>query len=138
MPTKQKVVENLDWVTERISNRVWTISLAVLATCLGYLIESSKNEDAFLASHSVVIPAAFALLALVFDLLQYFSANRQNLVLLRKLEKSGENEGLYSTSDLWFRLRNWSYLSKIIACMLSACILIAITVSKALIVAGGP
>ncbi len=113
MPTKSKLMEDLDWLTERVSNRVWTISVGVLATCLTYIIESLKADGVpFLHPQQVTMPMALALLALVFDLMQYFAAIKQSGALLAKMEKDGSDSRMYNKKSFFYRLREFSFNAK--------------------------
>ncbi len=118
MPTKADVIKSLDWVTERISNRVWTISVGVLATALAFIIESTKNDGTpFLLPRQVAGPAAVALLALVSDLIQYIAANAQDTALLRKMETDGVIELSYDQNSSAYRVRKFAYWANIALCL---------------------
>ncbi len=132
MPKKDKVIENLDWTTERLSNRVWSISVGVLATCLAYIVESTKTDaDAFLEPEVIAVPACLAIISLLFDLLQYFAANRQSLSLLKEIETRGADEGLYDQDSLFARIRSFAYWAKISTCVVSAIWLVAVSTQRA-------
>ena len=44
MQTKEKLVEQLDWLTDKISSQVWTLNLGTLATTWSLLIASGSVE----------------------------------------------------------------------------------------------
>ncbi len=72
MPSKADLIEDLDWITNRISERVWVTSVGVLSFCLAFIIESiGAEKEGFLLPVQVIAPIVLALAALVFDLLQY-------------------------------------------------------------------
>ena len=117
MPIKADVIKSLDWVTERISNRVWTVSIGVLATALVYIIESTKIDGTpFLLPQQVAGPAVVALLALLSDLIQYIAANAQDSALLRTMETSGVNELGYDRTSRPYQIRKFAYCAKIALC----------------------
>lgn len=133
MPTKSDLIDNLNWTTERLSSRVWSIAVGVLATCLAYIIESTKkNGEPFLSPVDVAMPAGIALIALLLDLLQYVAANRQSLALLREIEAKGAESGLYDPKSFASRLRSFAYTAKIGACVVSAVWLIVISTWRVL------
>ena len=133
MPTKQEVIENLNWTTARVSDRVWTISVGVLAVSLSYIIESTSEDGApFLEPRQVAIPAALALLALCSDLVQYVAANRQNLELLRRMEAEGLTEGKFEAASAMRRLRTLAYHAKFLLCAASALWITALSAARAI------
>ena len=131
MPKKAEVIENLNWVTERISDRVWTISVGVIAVSLTYIVESaSGTATPFLTPRQVAIPAALALLALVCDLAQYMAANRQNLELLRRMEAEGLDEARFERDLLW-RARMLAYRAKFWFCVVAVLWIVVLTSARA-------
>ena len=133
MPTKQEVIENLNWTTARVSDRVWTISVGTLAASLSYIIESASADGApFLEPRAVAFPAVLALLALCADLAQYVAADRQNVALLRRMEAERIEEALYDAGSAMRRLRGWAYNAKIGLCAAAALWITAVTASRAL------
>lgn len=132
MPTKEDVIENLDSLTERISNRVWTISVGVLATSLAYIIEGAKKEgEPFLEPYLVAGPVAVAILALTADLLQYLAAIQQNVKMLKTMEKSGETSLSYDRTSFFYKVRHAAYWTKVFACGVSALWLVFVSVQRA-------
>lgn len=65
MPTKAEVIENLNWVTERLSNRIWPLSVGVLATALAFIVESSKGTRAAAGAHGREASAGSATLPVI-------------------------------------------------------------------------
>jgi hypothetical protein len=45
MPTKAKLIEELDWLTDKISTQVWTLNLGTLATTWSLLIAAGSVEQ---------------------------------------------------------------------------------------------
>ncbi|WP_288938834.1 hypothetical protein [uncultured Roseovarius sp.] len=123
----------MNWVTERVSNRVWTISLGVLAASLAYIVESTKPEGAaFLLPRQVVGPATLALLALIFDLIQYAAAHRQNFELLQKIEKEDLSAASYQTDDPMMKLRTYAHRLKFWFCIAAALWLVFVSSQRAI------
>jgi hypothetical protein len=116
MPTKQEVIENLNWTTARVSDRVWTISVGVIGVSMSYIIEASSEGEPFLAPERVAIPAGLALIALCLDLVQYVAAHRQNMDLLRRMEAQGLTDARFDTGSAMRRLRTAAYRGKISLC----------------------
>ena len=113
MPSRDELIDTLNWTTERLSNRVWSVSLGVLATTFAYIVESSRSDgEPFLLPAQVAGPAALALLALLCDLLQYYVAQRQEIALLKQMKADG-SDALPYPKDLRYRLRAIFYNAKI-------------------------
>jgi hypothetical protein len=127
MPTKSEVIDNLKSITQRISDRVWTISVGVVAASLTYIVQSSRGDEPFLEPHQVALPAALALLALACDLTQYMAANRQNYLLLRRMEAAGLEEAKYDIRDPMRRLRTYAYQAKCWLCIIAVGWIVVLT-----------
>jgi hypothetical protein len=133
MPTKQEVIDGIKWSTTRISDRVWTISVGVVAMSLGYIVESAaQGSEPFLEPRQVAVPAGLALLAMCADLVQYSAATRQDLELLRRMEAEGLSEARYKVSSASRRVRTIAYRSKFTLCIASAVILALLSTRRAL------
>ncbi|MEL6207231.1 MAG: hypothetical protein AAFR47_18220 [Pseudomonadota bacterium] len=127
MPSRDEVIETLNWTTERLSNRVWSVSLGVLATSFAYIVESSRSDgEPFLEPSEVAGPAAVALLSLLADLLQYYVAQRQELRLLRRMKAEGVETMPYPR-DLHYRLRTIFYHVKIALTVIAVAWLVALS-----------
>lgn len=132
MPTKTELIQNLDSLTQRISDKVWAVSVGVLATCLTFIVESTKADGVpFLDPAQVAIPAGIALLALAADLTQYAAANRQCLVLLRKMEAEGLQEARFEKGFLMW-LRGAAYRAKFWLCVTSVAWIVWLTARRVL------
>ncbi|MEL6999248.1 MAG: hypothetical protein ACFB03_12225 [Paracoccaceae bacterium] len=132
MPNKNEVIENLNWVTERISDRVWTVSVGVIAVSLSYIVESASGKSApFLQPQQVAIPAVLALLALLSDLVQYVLANRQNIALLRRMEAEGVDEMRFPKD--WMRAgRSAAFSAKFGFCLIAVLWITVVTGVRAI------
>lgn len=124
MPNRSQIIENLDWITERISNRVWIISVGILGTSFGFLVEASQNSAPFLPVSNIVWPIAIALISMVLDLIQYLAANFQNLELLKKLDAQDEEFAAFHKSSIWYVLRRICFRGKILTAVTAAALLI--------------
>lgn len=136
MPTKQEVIENLNWTTARVSDRVWTISVGVIGVSMSYIIEASSEGEPFLPPERVALPAGIALLALCLDLVQYVAAHRQNMQLLRRMEIEGLTEGRFETGSAMRRLRSAAYRGKIGLCAIAGLWLVAVSAARVVEVLG--
>jgi hypothetical protein len=128
VPTKDDLIKDLDWVTQRVSDRVWSISAGTIAIALGYFVEGAKKDgEPFLRPELVAGPAALALLSLICDLAQYVAANRLQRKLLARMEEAEENQMDYDPSDLMYVLRGLFYNLKMFLCFAGAIWLVVIS-----------
>lgn len=118
MPTRDALRSELDWLSERISNRVWVASTGVLATCIAFLFEGSNGDDsAFLTPFELAFPLALSIVAILLDFLQYLAGWRQTSLLFDELEVKGSDEGKFSRKSKLYVLRYSFFFAKIVACV---------------------
>ncbi|MFO7854517.1 MAG: hypothetical protein R6V44_04750 [Paracoccaceae bacterium] len=130
MPDKATVIENLDRHTGRLSDRVWSVSVGVIAVSMTYVVESAANREPFLTPAEVAPAAGLALLALLADLLQYLAAIRQNLGLLRTMEREGRAEMTFDTRAAAYQLRSAAYWSKLALCVAATAWIVAVSAAR--------
>ena len=126
MPNKQKVIENLERSTQRISDRVWTVAVGVLVFSLTFILEhvvKMPTEPRFIAIAWLIAAMILAIACLIFDLLQYIAGYYMNLRLLDKLDKSGELQGKFDNNSFAYRSRHAAFLLKIATCCAAAVML---------------
>ena len=113
MASREKLIEDHNWLTERVSNRVWAVSTATIASCLAFLIEGGNAaSEPFLSPKQLAIPLVASLLAVLSDLLQYWIAVRQTAKLLNAIEQADEENGQFDTNAWDYRVRSWSFKLK--------------------------
>ncbi|TMV12539.1 hypothetical protein [Arenibacterium halophilum] len=118
MATKAQIIANLDWLTERISNRVWTISAGIVVISLAYVVEGSgSNGVAFLEPEQVSLPAAIALLSLLFDMLQYVFGTKSHTRILVRMEAEDQVDAKFDTTEIYYRAQKLSFFAKIGCCI---------------------
>lgn len=114
MPTKDKVIDALNWVTDRLSTQVRTVALSVLALAWGLLI-GDKEADKSIAMqrkwHLLGIGGA-AVVAMFFDFMQYVSGYINTHALLREMERTGATSGSYNTDSWSYRFRMAFFYAK--------------------------
>ena len=133
------IIKDLDWISNRISERVWTISVGVLAFCLTFIVESiSATGEPFLKPVQVIGPMILALISLICDLVQYMAAYTLSRQLLSILEAKNLNSGKYDPGSSAFKIREFSFRAKTSLCVLAAAWLIwAASIRTAGLIAGG-
>lgn len=119
MPSKGKVIEELNYLSELVSNRTWTISLSILALCWALILPA--KDKALDVSENLLFPSILgAVLALFADLSQYSAGLFLNRRILRKMEKSNLEELGYSLRDPLYRIRQFMFSAKVISALLAA------------------
>jgi hypothetical protein len=116
MATKNEIIAELGFVTDRLSAQVRTTALGALALSWGLLIgesETARELTAHLKWHLVGVGAA-AVLALFCDFLQYVAGYVTTLSTYRQMQKAKETEWSYAEHSLFFRLRMLFFYAKIV------------------------
>jgi hypothetical protein len=114
MPTKDKVIEDLNWLTDRLSTQVRTVALSVLALAWGLLIGDKEADKAIAMQrkwHLLGIGGT-AVVVMFLDFLQYVSGYVNTHSLLKEMERTGANTGTYKTNSLSYRLRMFFFYGK--------------------------
>jgi hypothetical protein len=104
MATKETLLKDLDWITEKISSQVWTLNLGTLGTTWSLLVTSSVPEQFRLTVNDSRWIFLLCLAALLCEMGQYLSAYvitaafsptwrqdaRQNLISSRALRHTSD------------------------------------------------
>jgi hypothetical protein len=126
MPTKEKIIEELGFVTGTISEQVRTIAAGALAFCLAFIVDAASRKDAaLLQTEEIVGPIVFCLVAIALDFAQYFAGFALNRQMLRRMEKDSLTELKYDPASLIYRSRAWFFYAKAGSLCIGLCWLIA-------------
>jgi len=114
MPTIDKIIEELHFLSNRISTQVRMVSVCLIAVTWGLLMGTSSTTVAIageIKKHLLLI-GFLAILAMFLDFLQYFcgylDADRLRLRMEEKELRSGE----YDYKAPLHRLRHWFFWAK--------------------------
>jgi len=114
MPEKKKVIEELDFLSDRVSTQVRTVAVGLIIVTWGLLMGESR----------AVIPASgclrtgllsvgvLAVIAMFCDYLQYLSGYLNARSLLEDMEETGAQEGQYDKNVLSYQLRGFFFCVK--------------------------
>jgi len=123
VPTIKEVIEDLDWLTDRISTQVRTISVSLLAITWGLLIgkpEISQPLPLWLKKNLLPI-GILALVAMFSDFLQYIFGMLVVDSLRKSMEEKKQAEAKYDYGTKPYKLREFFFWAKlvlaIIACL---------------------
>jgi hypothetical protein len=108
VPRLEKVIEDLDWLCDRVSTQVRTFSVALLAITWGLLIgepEIAQPLPLWLKKNLLGI-GVLAVLALFGDFLQYFFGMLDTDNLRKSMEEKGLTEAEYDYRTINRKLRD--------------------------------
>jgi hypothetical protein len=128
LATKVEVLSELEKVTDRISTRVQTTAVGVLALTWGLLVGDSsvaKSVSAELRSNLLLVGAA-AVFVLFLDFLQYFAGYISTKKVYDEMEKKDVDVGKYDYDSLAFRLRTCLFWAKQFALMITVIVLLIV------------
>ncbi len=123
MPTLKEVIEDLNWICDRISTQVRTMSIGLLAITWGLLIgkpEISQPLPLWLKKNLLAI-GILALVAMFSDFLQYFFGFWVVDNLRKSMEDKKQAEAEYDYGAISYKLRGFFFCVKLILVVI-ACI----------------
>jgi len=107
MRTRDQIIQDLDWITDRLSTQVRTVALAVLALAWGLLVsdkDTGKADVLHLKWHLMAIGGT-CVLVLVLDYLQYVAGYALTVGLLRSMKSAGADQGQFDSKTASYRFR---------------------------------
>ena len=130
MPTKEKVIEELNFVTEVLSTRARTLAAGVLALAWVFLLGNAINDEhaGFIANRALVAPIVLALLSLLADLSQYWCGLLATRRHLQYMEKSDLTSAEYNYRDMAYRLRTVFFYLKLFFMLASVAWLLSLLI----------
>lgn len=108
-----KIDEELDWTTDKISSRVWTLNLGTLATTWSLLI-AAGSSDKLIGNANALPIMSLCILAMLFDLGQYCAAYWNARSIEKGLKGSDRDEYEYDKSAFLYKLRVACFYIKIV------------------------
>src|SRR5437016_144779 len=123
MATKDKILDDLNFVTDRISTQVRTLALGVLGFVWGIIISDSQIAKSIAQPLNAQLLgiAGGALLTMLLDFLQYVAGYVNTASVLTAIERINATEGSYDYKSWGFRLRRFLFWSKV--CVLTVTVL---------------
>ena len=131
MATKEDVLKELNWVTEKISSLVWTVNLSTLATTWSLLIGSASIPTQYRLQRGEAEPILLcSLLALICEMSQFVAAYVNNRQALHIIERDHVEDFRYNPKAWSYRLRLLFFYLKIILTFAAALILVIRLITK--------
>lgn len=124
MATKEDLYGELNYQSETISSQVWILSLSVIGTTWGLLILPAGSPLQSFAAIDALPIFLSCFIALLFHLLQYVCGYLNAQGIRRYMEKHNLSDFQYNKKAIFYRLRTWSFVVKIIATAIGAGILV--------------
>jgi hypothetical protein len=124
MATKGDLYRELDYLSEAISTQVWILSLSVIGTTWGLLILPAGSPLQSFAAIDALPIFVSCFIALLFHLLQYVFGYLNAWRIRRYMEKHNLSDFQYDKKAIFYRLRTWSFVVKIVATGIGAGILV--------------
>ena len=114
MASEKEIVDELDFLTDRLSTQVRTTALGALAFSWGMLIgnsEVTKNLTAQLKWHLVGV-CALSVLTMFLDFAQYCAGYKGTRAVQRAAERAENHQAEWDENSLYFRLRVFFFGAK--------------------------
>ena len=116
--TKNDLISELDWITNKISSLVWTLNVGALGTTWSLLI---ANRFTFNNAIWIFVPAILSILC---EMGQYLSGYRLADRLLREMERDNRTEFEYPTADPLYKARDFFFVWKTVFAIAAGVILL--------------
>jgi hypothetical protein len=114
MPTIEEIIDDLQWISDRISTQVRTLGLGLLAITWGLLISEPRIADSLsdTARKHLLIVGVVALGAMICDFLQYIFAYVNTKCLFNEIEEKKVHKADYDYTAVTYRCRKIFFWSK--------------------------
>lgn len=114
MPTLEVVVNELKFLTDRISTQVRAIAIGLIATTWGLLIGDIKLNITIsnTQKHQLLIICAIAIVVMFCDFLQYFFGYFYTSNLRKKINEAKSKECKKDGKDILRKLRSFFFYVK--------------------------
>jgi hypothetical protein len=120
MATKEKLLEELNWVTEKISAQIWALNLGTLGTTWSLLITTPLPNNVRFTARDALPVVVLCIVSLICELGQYLSAYFMQRQILTTMEKNGLTEFQYDPKSALRRSRMFFFWCKILAVIIAA------------------
>ncbi|MCH8038975.1 MAG: hypothetical protein IH977_01335 [Nitrospinae bacterium] len=105
-------MEDLNFLTDLISNRVRTISFGVLAFCWLFILQNTSGQSLIASNKQLMIPVSLAILSLIADLAQYWFGYYSTRLLLSQSEKVKRDDLSYDYHSFSYLMRTAMFFAK--------------------------
>ena len=129
-----KVLEDLEFLSDRISTQVRTVAVSLIVLSWGLLIGSTQTSLNMTTplKRWLMFVGILALVAMVFDFLQYLIGYQCSNALREKMETEELEEASYDCEDWRHRIRRWCFCLKQIIVIVAAILFLVILIPQLL------
>lgn len=122
MPSKDKIIEDLQAISDQISSQVRTLAISLMAIAWGALIGEPEPLKKVIGNHvfELLMMGGLAFAALLVDWFQYVTGYMCSRSILRNVEKVGDTDGKYDYRGWHYRLRTWFFWGKQLLIIIAA------------------
>lgn len=134
MASVDKICEDLEYLSGKISDLTRTISLSVLAL-VWLFIAGGANAPALRAAPShglLLLSGLFVLLSLLSDYLQFIAGYANSKKVLGVAEASTDQQATYDPTSALYRVRSWLFWVKQLFALASL-VLLLVAVAAAIV-----
>lgn len=115
MPDRKAVIDELNFLSGLLSERVRTAAAVILAFCWAFIVEgSSAPGGGFLSTQDVMPPLLLAVATLVADFLQYLFGLRLNIRTLAQMEREKVETMPYDARHPLYLVRQGAFYLKML------------------------
>ena len=114
MPDKQKVIEELNFLSGQLSKQTRTINIGLIAFIWSLLVyppnKFATGIDQY--SYSLITTAILAIISLIVDHIQYLSGYKLNILLLKEIEEEKKESKPYDKNTFYYKIRVYGFIFK--------------------------
>jgi hypothetical protein len=122
MATKESLIGELQFLSDKLSERSRVIAAGVLAIWWASLV--GDKSPPHLTAIVLLGPAICAAISILLDLLQYLVAYEASVFALRRLERENATEFKFNPRNFLYRIRGFLFTAKQVATIAAICWLI--------------
>jgi hypothetical protein len=123
---KDRLLADLDFVTDRLSTQVRQLALGVLAIVWALLVKEQAGGSLNVSPRLLISLAGLAIVTIACDFLQYVAAYFASRRCFREFENGGD--GQFDSEWPSYRLRMWCFGAKIVICLFMVIAFLAVVV----------
>ena len=112
MASKETLIDELNFLSDKVSDRSRTVSAVVIAIWWAALVGEKSYSK--LPADMILMPAALGVASLLFDFLQYIIGYLKNQELLKRIEATNETTVTWETTSLSYQLRGFLFYAKVL------------------------
>jgi hypothetical protein len=128
--SKDDLLKELHYLSEKISTLVWTLNLGALGLSWSLLITSSVAENVRFSARNAIWIFVPGMIALLCEFGQYLSGYLNARSLCLEMEAKDLKTFEYRTDDFWYKARRRFFWAKIGFTILASLILVYTLVMK--------